>query len=164
MGDFDFLVGHWTIANRRLKERLAGCPEWEEFTSTSRCWNLFDGAANLDEFTFPDGTHGLTLRLLDRTTDEWSLNWSSSQAGTLLPPVVGRFDGPDGRFYGDDRHNGTPVRVRYIWSGITPTSARWEQAFSIDGEETWETNWVMEFTRVDESESDGSDGAGEPVV
>lgn len=25
--------------------------------------------------------------------------------------------------------------------------ARWEQAFSVDGEATWETNWIMEFTR-----------------
>ncbi|MEU9510940.1 hypothetical protein AB0D32_32210 [Micromonospora sp. NPDC048170] len=26
--------------------------------------------------------------------------------------------------------------------------ANWEQAFSTDGERTWETNWVMEFTRA----------------
>lgn len=151
MGDFDFLVGEWTVANQRLKERLAGSTEWEEFTSTSRCWSLFDGAANLDEFAFPDGSHGLTLRLLDRARQEWSLNWSASQTGTLLPPVTGRFHETDGnlegRFYGDDEHNGRPVRVRYIWSRITSNSARWEQAFSTDGERTWETNWVMDFTR-----------------
>lgn len=156
MGDFDFLVGTWTVANRRLKQRLAGCTEWEEFTSTSRCWNLFGGAANIDEFSFPDGTNGLTLRLLDPATKEWSLNWSSSETGTLLPPVVGHFDATLGRFYGDDAHDGTPVRVRYIWSGMTPTAARWEQAFSTDGGQRWETNWVMEFSRV-------SDDAGEGV-
>jgi hypothetical protein len=61
--------------------------------------------------------------------------------------VVGRFSGGRGEFYGDDTHEGTPIRVRYIWSDITPTSARWEQAFSVDGEKTWETNWIMEFTR-----------------
>jgi len=156
VGDFDFLVGTWTVANRRLKQRLAGCTEWEEFTSTSRCWNLFGGAANIDEFSFPDGTNGLTLRLLDPATKEWSLNWSSSETGTLLPPVVGHFDATLGRFSGDDAHDGTPVRVRYIWSGMTPTAARWEQAFSTDGGQTWETNWVMEFSRV-------SDDAGEGV-
>jgi hypothetical protein len=26
-------------------------------------------------------------------------------------------------------------------------SPRWEQAFSPDGGTTWETNWVMDFTR-----------------
>jgi hypothetical protein len=29
----------------------------------------------------------------------------------------------------------------------TPTP-RWEQAFSEDGGETWETNWVMDFARA----------------
>ena len=147
MGDFDFLVGTWTVANRRLEQRLLGCTDWEEFTSTSECRSLFGGAANIDEFTFPDGTQGLTLRLLDQQSKQWSLYWAASTAGTLLPPVIGGFSDGRGEFFGDDEHDGTPVRVRYIWSEITPTSARWEQAFSTDGEQTWETNWIMELTR-----------------
>ena len=39
------------------------------------------------------------------------------------------------------------MRVRYVWSEITPSSARWEQAFSVDDGETWETNWIMELAR-----------------
>jgi len=148
MGDFDFLVGRWTVANRKLTKRLAGCTEWAEFTSTSSCWNLFGGAANLDEFSFPDGTAGLTLRLRNPATGEWSLTWASSELGALMLPVVGGFDGGEGRFYGAEEYAGRLVRVRYIWSRITPTSARWEQAYSDDGERTWETNWIMDFTRV----------------
>ena len=30
--DFDFLVGVWHVAHRRLKERLANNDQWEEFT------------------------------------------------------------------------------------------------------------------------------------
>jgi hypothetical protein len=32
--DFDFLIGSWNIQHRRLKERLKGCTEWEEFEGT----------------------------------------------------------------------------------------------------------------------------------
>src|SRR6266511_141000 len=94
MNDFDFLVGEWTITNRRLRERLVGSDDWEEFASTSVVHNLFDGAANVDEITFPSkGFKGLTLRLFDPEREEWSLYWANSQTGVLFPPVVGRFRG-----------------------------------------------------------------------
>jgi hypothetical protein len=38
--------------------------------------------------------------------------------------------------------------MRFIWSRIGPTSARWEQAFSADGGASWEMNWIMDFTRA----------------
>ncbi|WP_233289018.1 hypothetical protein [Kitasatospora sp. MBT63] len=149
-GDFDFLVGTWEVANRRLVTRLAGCTEWEEFPGRAVCTGtLFDGAANLDEITFPTlGTTGLTLRLFDPAHMEWSLYWASSRTGLLQPPVRGRFGG-DGRgvFHGDDTHDGVPIRCRFVWSDITADSAYWEQAFSADGGESWETNWTMYFHR-----------------
>ena len=148
MNDFNFLVGNWTVANRRLHERLVGCTEWDEFESSSVAWNLPDDAAQIDQFTFPDGSTALTLRLLDPKRQEWSLRWAANTDGVLLPPVIGRFDENGvGTFYGDDEHQGIPVRVRYVWSDITANSARWEQAFSTDGGATWETNWIMQLTR-----------------
>ncbi len=147
LGDFDFLIGNWKVANRKLKQRLAGCTEWDEFTAHSVAWSLLGGSANIDQFTFPDGTSALTLRLYEPDREQWSLNWATSTEGRLFPPVVGGFADGKGLFYGDDVHDGTPVRVRYIWSDITPTSARWEQAYSTDQEQTWETNWIMELER-----------------
>ena len=49
---------------------------------------------------------------------------------------------------GDDEDAGRPIRIRFIWSKITSSSAQWEQAFSLDGGQTWETNWIMEMTRT----------------
>jgi len=148
MNNFNFLVGNWTVANRRLRERLVGCTEWDEFESSSTAWNLLDDAAQIDQFTFPDGATALTLRLLDPKRQEWWLRWAASSDGVLLPPVIGRFDENGvGTFYGDDEHRGTPVRVRYVWSDITEKSARWEQAFSTDGGQSWEINWIMQLTR-----------------
>jgi len=148
VGDFDFLVGSWNVANRRLIGRLAGSTEWEEFASTATCRNLFGGAANIDEFTFSDGTYGATFRVFDPARKEWSLNWANSINGVMEAPLFGTFSDGVGTFHGDDTFDGGPIRVRFIWSRITPTSARWEQAFSADQEQTWETNWVMDFTRT----------------
>jgi hypothetical protein len=67
--------------------------------------------------------------------------------GTLDKPVVGSFHDGRGEFYNEDTFERRSIFVRFIWSDITPTSCRWEQAFSADGGKTWETNWIMEFTR-----------------
>ncbi|MDH2426575.1 hypothetical protein [Sphaerisporangium sp. TRM90804] len=148
MNDFDFYTGTWDVVNRRLRERLTGCTEWDEFPGVSVARSIFGGAGNMDEIDFPTrGFAGLTLRLYDPEREEWSLYWSSSRSTVIEPAVVGRFHGGVGLFYCDDTHEGTPVRVRFVWSGITATTARWEQAFSVDGEKTWETNWIMESTR-----------------
>ena len=53
----------------------------------------------------------------------------------LDPPVIGSFDGDTGVFEGDDTFAGEPIRVRFIWSGVTTPTPRWEQAFSADGGE-----------------------------
>lgn len=67
--------------------------------------------------------------------------------GTTTEPVTGRFADGAGLFYGDDVVLGERVRVRFRWSGITATTAHWEQAFSVDGERTWITNWIMVSAR-----------------
>lgn len=95
--DFDFLHGDWEVANRRLTDFLQPTSGWVEFTGTSHCQPFFDGAANVDEIDMPYlGSKGLTLRLFDRETAQWSLNWSSSGTGKLFPPVTGQFVGGQG--------------------------------------------------------------------
>ena len=149
-GEFDFFVGSWHSVQRRLVKPLADCSEWRESTATTRCWRAFDGAANIDEVQFPDwGFTGLTVRLLNPATGEWSIYWVNSRNGELgLPPVVGRFSDGVGMFYCNETYEGRDITVRYTWSGITQTTARWEQAFSLDGGQTWETNWTADFSRT----------------
>lgn len=149
--NFDWFVGTWTSKQRRLREVLVGSDEWYEFPGTHRSWSALDGACNFDEATFPTlGFGGVTLRLYDESRDEWSLYWASSKTGRLsLPPNVGRF-GDDGRgvFTCDDEYDSKPIKVLYLWSEITATTAHWEQAFSTDGGTFWETNWIAEFSRT----------------
>ena len=149
MNDFDFLIGSWTIVNRQLKTLFADSDDWEVYPSTSICQPIFSGGGNLEEIIFPTtGARGVTLRLFDTERKQWSLYWANSRTGVLFPPVVGTFTDGRGDFYGDDTHNGAPIKAHFIWSEITPTSARWEQEFSADGGRTWESNWIMEFTRA----------------
>ncbi|NUS17408.1 MAG: hypothetical protein HOY69_39455 [Streptomyces sp.] len=149
---FAFLTGTYDVANRWRTDFLdpaEGADRWEEFPGVTHASVHFDGRASFDEIAFPTkGFSGLTLRLYDPAADAWSLYWASKRTGTLFPPVTGRF-GPDGTgvFLGDDEHDGRKVRVRFVWSDITEDGAHWEQAFSVDGERTWITNWHMHLTR-----------------
>ena len=91
----------------------------------------------------------IALRSYDSKTGEWAIWWLDGRypAGPMDPPVQGHFETGVGTFYSDYMDHGKPMRVRFIWSHITPSSARWEQALSSDAGKTWKTNWVMEFRR-----------------
>jgi hypothetical protein len=149
MNNFDFFIGNWTVANRRLVKALSGSDEWEEFPATITCQGFFEGAGSFEEIIFPTkGWRGATVRTFDPATELWSLYWVNSRIGRIDPPVVGRFVDGVGDFQGDDVWEGQPIRVRFLWTDITAHSAHWQQAFSTDGGETWETNWHMQHTRT----------------
>jgi hypothetical protein len=149
--DFDFEFGAWRV-HHRVKRAGSGEP-WLEFEGVCRGRALIDGRANVEEHTFqrPGGvTYGIALRAYDQATGQWAIWWVDGRAphGALDPPVKGRFDKGVGTFYSDGTVDGKPTRTRFVWSHITPTSARWEQAYSSDAGRTWETNWIMEFRRA----------------
>jgi hypothetical protein len=151
--DFDFFFGHWSVQHRRLRQRLVGCTEWDAFTGTCRTQPMLDGAANVDDnwLDLPGGAYrALTLRSFDPTTRLWAIWWlDGRQPHQLDVPMRGSFADGVGLFLADEVIGGRAVRVRFLWSHITPQSCRWEQAFSVDGGETWEANWVMTMSRCD---------------
>lgn len=150
--DFDFWLGTWQGQNRRLRERLAGCDEWDEFEGTCVARPILDGLGNIEEFRtdYAGGFVGMGLRIFDPETRLWAIYWADSRrTGLLEPPVVGSFADGIGRFECDEIFEGRPIIVRYTWSDITEASARWQQSFSEDGGSTWETNWTVEHRRVD---------------
>jgi hypothetical protein len=151
--DFVFLVGKWTVKHRQLKERLAGNTEWIEFTGTSELGLIMGGNGTFDHNRIdkPDGSYyGVTLRTYDQKTKEWRIYWFDSRypGAPVEPALVGKFHDGKGVFYSDETFNGRPINVRFIWSQTKTGSPRWEQAFSPDGGQTWETNWIMDFTRA----------------
>lgn len=151
MGDFGFQTGEWRVRHRKLAARLVGSSDWLEFDGTCRAFEVMGGEANVEDQQLDDPAgayRAAAFRRFDRGTGRWSIWWHDARSAALDPPVTGRFEDGIGRFYAEDVLDGRPIRVRFVWSDITPTSARWEQAFSADAGATWEVNWIMTFERV----------------
>lgn len=149
--DFDFLVGSWRIKNKRLLKRFQNSSDWESFEATGAMELILGGLGNIDDFVPKDwmpGFIGMSLRLFNPATGLWSIYWADNQRGMLDPPVIGKFSDGVGVFEGANTFEGKTILMRFIWSNITPTTAKWEQEFSDDNGKTWEKNWIMEFTRV----------------
>lgn len=150
--DFDFFHGKWRVQNWRLAKRLAGSTEWQEFEAICECWKTISNC-NVDTFLIEkywDGKRheGMSVRVFNPETRLWSIYWADSRRGVLEPQVVGKWDGNQGVFIGDDTFEGKPIRCRFSWKRIDKDHVSWEQAFSADGEKTWETNWRMKHTRI----------------
>lgn len=148
---FDFFIGEWTVRHRTLNRRLDGCTDWTEFTGRTVTRKILGGLGNIDDNCIdrPQGGYrAVTLRKIDPATGLWSIWWFDARFPGLEPPVVGSFEDGVGTFYADDVFNDRPIRVRFLWSGIGPATARWEQAFSEDDGASWETNWIMRFERA----------------
>ncbi|HKI00728.1 MAG TPA: hypothetical protein VKK31_01990 [Thermoanaerobaculia bacterium] len=149
--DFDFEIGTWKTHLRRLQKPLTGSTTWVEYKGTTVVRKVWDGRANLVELVVdgPAGhIEGLSLRLYNPDSRQWSLNFASSGGGTLSPPTIGGFKNGRGEFFAQETLNGRAIFVRFVISDITPTSCRFEQSFSEDGGKTWEANWIAIDTRV----------------
>jgi hypothetical protein len=145
--DFDFFHGRWRVANRKIADIVGRGTEWVEFDAEAEVRPILGGAANIDSL-HADGWEGMTLRQYDPERQVWRIWWASTRApGHLDPPLEGRFTDGHGVFFGDDVVGGHAVKLRFDWTA--GDSPRWEQAFSYDGGETWETNWTMRFNRVE---------------
>jgi hypothetical protein len=149
--DFDFNFGTWKTHVSRLDHPLSGSTTWHEYDGTSVVRRVWGGRASIFELEV-DGSaghiEGVGLRLYNPQSHQWSLNWASSRDGIMQSPMIGDFRNGRGEFYDQEPLNGRSIFARNSFSDITPDSSRFEQAFSDDYGKTWETNWVMTFTRT----------------
>ena len=152
--DFD---SSWCLedSSEASADPLTGSNTWSEFDGTSVTRKVWEGRAQLEEFETngPSGRgEGLTLRLYNPESRQWSLYWANGKSGALsLPATVGEFNDGRGEFYDQEPFNGRMIFVLFSWSEITPNSAHFEQAFSDDGGKTWEVNWITDQTRTEEA-------------
>jgi hypothetical protein len=149
--DFDFNFGTWKTHVSRLLHPLTGSTSWTEYDGISFVRKVWNGRASTLELE-ADGPaghlEGVGVRLYNPESHQWSLNWANSGQGVMTQPMIGEFKNGSGVFYDQENFNGRSIFTRNGFASITPTSARFEQAFSADGGKTWETNWIMTFTKV----------------
>jgi hypothetical protein len=151
--DFDFEIGTWKTHLRRLLRPLTGSTTWVEYEGTTVVRKVLNGRANLVELKVdgPAGHfEGLSLRLYNPQSRQWSLNFANINDGTLSQPTIGEFKDGCGEFYDQETYNGRAILVRFVITKLTADSCRFEQAFSNDGGKTWEVNWIAVDTRVKE--------------
>lgn len=149
--DFDFHIGTWKTQVKRLQRPLTGSTSWVEYEGTTVVRKVWNGGANLVELDVSGSAgrvEGLSLRLYNPDTRQWSLNFASKAGGTMTPPTIGESKNGRGEFYSQETLGGRAIFVRFVISDITPKSIRFEQAFSGDGGKTWETNWIATDTRT----------------
>jgi hypothetical protein len=147
---FDFEIGTWKTSLKRLKDPLSGSNTWLEYKGTTIVRKVWNGAANLVELVVdgPAGhIEGLSLRLYNPETDQWTLNFANRKSGMLSTPTIGGFTNGRGEFYNQETLDGRAIFVRFVISDITKNSCRFEQSFSKDGGKTWELNWIAVDTR-----------------
>ena len=150
--DFDFQIGSWHVRHRKLKQRLVGSADWEEFDGTSTMRLILGGSGNIEdnELRMASGAYrAVALRSYDASRGQWSIWWLDGRAPlTLGVPVLGAFKDGVGQFFADDVQDGRQVRLRFLWLRTDSDTPRWEQAMSTDGGSSWETNWTMDFRRA----------------
>ena len=149
--DFDFEIGTWKTHLRRLLHPLSGSAQWVECEGTTVVRKIWEGRANLVELEAdcPSGHfEGLSLRLYNPESRQWSLNFANSGSGSLSQPTIGEFRNGRGEFFDQEPYHGRAILVRFVISDTTRDSCRFEQSFSDDGGKTWEVNWTAVDTRV----------------
>lgn len=149
--DFDFFIGDWQVTHRKLKSRLTGSDDWETFSGHCSTRKILGGQGNFDDncLDTPDGPYfASTIRTFHKQSGLWSIWWLDGRMPEQLDsPMKGCFKDGTGTFYADEHYQGKPIKVRFLWTMPSAEQPRWEQAFSTDEGKTWETNWIMDFTR-----------------
>lgn len=146
---FDFWVGEWDV---NLRVRQPDLTWADTHRATARIYPILAGKALLELWSedAEDGIKGYSLRYFDTARDEWVLwlNWpGANRSGSSS--LAGAFRHGRGEFFSTGTQpDGTQSISRYTFSDITPSSLRWDDAFSSDGGDSWTNRWVMEFSRT----------------
>jgi hypothetical protein len=140
---FDFWIGEWNVNLRAIQKDLT----WKNIAKANvEIYPLLDGKAILELWN-SETIKGFSLRYYDPAKDKWvlHLNWPNENQSSFSS-LEGAFRHGRGEFFAT--HDGTISR--FTFCDVSPTSLRWDDAYSKDGGKTWTNDWIMEFSRTAE--------------
>ncbi|CAH0274719.1 hypothetical protein SRABI118_03591 [Massilia sp. Bi118] len=157
--DFDWEIGAWDTQLKRLREPLSGKSDWVEYAGTTVVKPVMGGRANLVELDVRGSAGripGVSLRLYQPASGQWTLHFANLANGLMTERMHGVFQDGEGSFYGQDTLNGRTILVRFLILPMDARRWRFEQAYSADGGQHWETNWIAIDTRRGGAPTDAS--------
>lgn len=149
--DFDFNIGTWRTHLVRLARPFSGSRETIALDGTVTIRPIWDGAGLYEEIEAdgPNGHwRGISVFLYNKASGQWSQRFASGASGTFEPAMFGGFKDGRGELVSQDSFNGRAILVRGSWSSIRPDSHRYEEAYSADGGQSWETVITADLTRI----------------
>ena len=149
--DFDWQLGDWKIHMRRMLHPLSDAESWTTYDGTVDVSKVWGGRANLAEID-TQGPSGhlqfLSLRLYNPQSHQWTLNFAHAGSNLVGTPMYGQFHDGKGEFYDQITLDGKVMLERFSFGDISAGAGQDQQAFSADGGQTWEVNWINDQTRT----------------
>jgi len=139
---FDFWEGKWHAS-------------WPEGDSLGQGVNeltwVMDGKVLQENFQIlkgqAKGFKGGSLSVFQPKTNIWRQAWADSQGGYY--DFIGAFEGGKRIFKTHPKEvNGKVIVQRMVFYDIQKDSFQWDWESSIDGGETWNLNWRIDYERV----------------
>ncbi len=149
--DFDFARGVWHTHITRVLNPFDGGDKTSTSDGTKTATALWGGSGWIEELdvTGPEGHwKGATLFLYNKASGQWSQSYIDQDSADVSGPEIGEFKDGRGEFYSTAKRGGRTVLTRGVWSDITPTSHRYEIAFSRDGGRSWAPVFKACLTRL----------------
>ena len=152
---FDFWIGQWSIKQKILQAN----GDWFEAPASTSVSPILGGCGLMEQWKGdvlffwegmekPEPLDGFSVRAFDPVSHQWVISWMDSRH-LRFTEFKGVFKDGRGEFFrkqaAKDGKGTTTTRI--VFSGITPTSVRWELAVKSDAAADWKTLWIMEMVR-----------------
>ncbi len=140
---FDFWVGEWDATWDEGDGKLG--------KGTNRIAKTLDDKVIVENFEITEGQSkgfkGTSISVYQAAVKTWKQSWADNQSTFYY--FQGKLDGEMRIFQTDvfDTQDGRKITQRMVFKDIREDSMTWDWESSVDGGETWNLNWRIDYKR-----------------